>query len=233
MITSRKIKNDKKYFTEFRKYFLGETSNATHCTILNRETIYTYRENDKLIAFSMQPIEVENQALGYKIIYDLKEFQLDYLLQTINISGVPRFIELAASDGKMAKRWKRERDRAYYGSSMHFFRSLKMNRLVDNFFRITNSQTNAVIESDIVKEGVVKYKGSLYVSFTGELTEHFNDKQRSFQNSELQFNGTPISLYENGYYENYHNVVLQGYMGWSGGIAELVPLGYQPSNSVK
>jgi hypothetical protein len=233
MITSKKLKNDKTYFSEFEKYFLGETSNAARCMILNREDIYTYRENGRLVAYGFQAIEIENRALGYKVIYDLKEFELNDLKHTINVSGIPRFIELVARDNKMAMRWKRERDRAYYGSVMHFFRSLKTNTVNKNLFRIKNDLGNALVGNDVIKEGVVKYNGSIYVTFTGELTEYFRGRQRTYQDSELQFNGIPITVFENGYYENYHNVILQGYMGWGTGIAELLPLEYQPSSSIK
>ncbi len=233
LITSKTPKKDSKYFSEFKRYFLGQTKNANYCTILNREDIYTTRENGKLIAYGFRAIEIENRALGYKIIYDLKEFELDYLGQTINVSGIPRFIELVPRDKKIADRWARERNRAYYGSAMHFFRSLKTNSLDKNLFRLKNQTGYPVVANDVIREGVVNYKGSIYVTFSGELTEYFTNKQRTYQDSELQFNGKSITVFENGNIENYRDVILQGYLGWTAGIAELVPFEYEPSSPIR
>ncbi len=232
-VVSKKIKNNKAYYQEFKKYFLGETPNASRCSILNRNDIITHYEKNALMAFAVKPIEIENKALGYKIIYDLEEFKVDYGTQKLYVAGKPRFIELIPKNQKQKARWIWERNRAYYGSSVHFFKSLNAGELEKNSYSIANKEGNAIKEKDLITDGFIKYKGSIYITFSGELSEMGAVNRREYQNSEIQLNGIPVAIYNNGYYEDFHNVILQGYFGWADRIADLLPLGYEPTTVLK
>src|SRR5579859_325188 len=139
-IVAKRFKQRLSDYSNFEKYFLGETKNSRRCRILNRQDIVTYKEGNKLIAFAKQPIVIENMALGYNIFYDLKEFEVDYFHNLVTLSGIPRFEELTPPNNKQFRRWKVERDRAFNGSVEHFLLSLKNDRLRSNYFSITDSK---------------------------------------------------------------------------------------------
>jgi len=235
-ILDSKIKRSKNAFSEFKKYFLGETRNAFFCEILNPKDVFTYKQDRKLIALtsSSQPIEIINKVLGYKIIYDLKEFEVNNKLGKITTSGIPRFEELIPENSHQREKWEYERDRAYYGSFEHFLRSLLKNELAQNFFVMKNYHEKPVQANEIIKGNIIAVKGLLYVTYTKESSEfQINRHSYSVQNSLIEFSGEPITIFENGNFEEFHNLVLYGYFGWSSHIGELLPFGYQPIHDIK
>ncbi len=232
-VKASKIKTRKADFTEFKKFFLGETQNSYHCKILNITDIFVYKQDGKLIALTAKPVEVVNEALGYKIFYDLKEFEVNYLRGQVLTSGIPRFEELVPSSAREKRKWERERDRAYYGSFEHFLRSLVNRNLSNNFFHILNEKGIPISEDSLLVNSALKYKGFLKVTFTNEPPEIQPYKfYIKFQNSSIELNGNPITIFENGNFEDFHNLIVDGYFGWTSHIAELLPYGYQPSKSV-
>lgn len=65
---------------EFKKYFLGETKYVRGSKILNLSKV-RLRFNPstkKLTAYCNEPIIIENNYLGYKIKYDLADFEVQY-----------------------------------------------------------------------------------------------------------------------------------------------------------
>jgi len=218
---------------EFRKFFLGQTPNSYQCDIINLPDIFVYKDGPKLYATSRKPIVVENKALGYRIIYTLKEFLVDYHNNIIRMAGVPRFENLAPKNEKEQKKWIKERDRTYYGSMQHFIRSLKKRELKKNHFSIWDSHSVEANEETLFKNSgnsEILYKGELSLVFN---PESFYDPRKRGQESTLNFFGRKITIYDNGYYENYQDVLLLGYLGWSLNVAEMVPLGYQPTSPLK
>ncbi len=63
----------------FYRYFLGETINANKCTIDNYYDLdFSFEKPTGLfVASSSKPLEITNNALGYRIIYLLDKFQID------------------------------------------------------------------------------------------------------------------------------------------------------------
>ncbi len=90
-------------------------------------------------------------------------------------------------------------------------------------------------KKEIMKDSSIRYEGSLQVTFEGEYAEtgYSRNMRIGYQNSEIKFLGDPITIYRNGYFEDYRNLAFQGYMGWSANIAEMVPFGYQPTYTLK
>lgn len=133
-------------FATFKRNFLGETENAAKCKILNPRDIHLYfdRQARVLVAHASKPIVIENKALGYTIQYYLRKFELDYAEGRLQVFGSPSFQMLVPKGNAEAKRWARERERAYYGSVTHFIRSLGKGSLsqerysVRKFYRVPN-----------------------------------------------------------------------------------------------
>ena len=234
-VEARKEKQDRYLYSQFEDRFLGFTQNSAHCKIVNPADIFVYKEDNKIIGVASKPIVVENKALGYKIFYELKEFELKKVTNVLwmSMSGIPRFEELTPESEKQKIKWVKARDRAYFGSISHFLISLRRNELKQNYFEIRGGAGNLITKKEIVRDSSIRYEGILRVSFDGEIAETAYARNMSYQNSEVNFTGDPITIYSNGYFEDYRNVSFQGYMGWITNIAEMVPLGYQPTQPLR
>jgi hypothetical protein len=221
-------------FSKFQKFFLGSTQNANRCKIVNVHDLQITNNASSLTANAKKPIEILNYALGYRIIYVLKEFVLNKTKNTLWMSGVPRFENLVPENEKQQRRWTRERDRAYYGSVEHFIRSLKNRELKKNRFTLTNWDGLEINEQKLLlpnQDSVISYRGKIRVIFSGELAEP--SFKRGFQESTIDFIGRNVTIYSNGKYDPFEDVLLFEYFGWSSGVAELMPLGYQPASRLK
>ncbi|MBS1682349.1 MAG: carboxypeptidase-like regulatory domain-containing protein [Bacteroidetes bacterium] len=218
------------YF-KFEKIFLGQTKNSAKCKIVNRQDIFTYEKNGVLIAEANRPIEIINESLGYRIFYRLKQFVYDGASHNVYFQGDARFENLHPKKIKHEIKWRRERDKAYHGSMEHFVRALKKRQLTKNGFRLYNLERQEVPEEKLFvndKDPVIKYKGKLVLVYTGELAEGTYDPQHRIQESVLNFSGNNVTLYDNGVYDKFQDILLEGYMAWSSRVAEIVPLGYRP-----
>ncbi|HTH82879.1 MAG TPA: carboxypeptidase-like regulatory domain-containing protein [Mucilaginibacter sp.] len=120
--------NRAKYLALFIKNFIGETSNAAQCKILNPEVIYIHydKESKLLEASSNDFIKIENKALGYTVNYLLTYFSFDYTNQMFSYEGKPYFEDLKDSAADKSK-WDENRRIAYNGSIRHFFKALFKN----------------------------------------------------------------------------------------------------------
>jgi hypothetical protein len=223
-------------YEEFKKIFIGQTKNSSQCKIVNIHDIFVYKDKAELHAISQKPIEILNNALGYRIYFDLKEFVIDYIYNSVIMSGIPRFENLTPESKKEETRWKAERDRAYYGSVEHFLRSLRKRELKNNSFTVFDFHNREINEDFLLPMGtdsILYYKGILNIVFSRERPEYFYNKNISKQISTLNFANERTEIYSNGYYREDQHIILQGYMGWSCRIADMVPLGYQPIKPLK
>ena len=106
----------------FTENFIGGTPNALHCKIKTQKAIRFryYKKSNRVIAFADEPVILENKALGYKISYQMEDFEVNFKSGVTYFAGYPFFEEME----KNRKKWQRNRDRSYKGSMMHFVRSL-------------------------------------------------------------------------------------------------------------
>lgn len=121
----------------FKKDFIGTDDNAKQCVVVNPKVLdFTYRKSKQtLIASSDEFLIVENKALGYRVKFLLNAFSSDKIEGTISYQGKRLFEELPGS-ASQKKKWQVKRDEAYYGSAMHFFRSLYQNKLNEEGFEM-------------------------------------------------------------------------------------------------
>jgi hypothetical protein len=221
--------------TEFRQAFLGNTVNAAKCIIKNADEIaFHYNEEKKVLRISaIHPIEIENRALGYRVFYPLKEFTLDFKTQQHTLAGAPWFELLIPKDETQNKRWTKARNKAYYGSLNHFMRSLKCRCLKKNGFSIfleLNDNSVPIDESYLFSEGsnsIIKLK----IIYRNESEEYAYSANHSLSNqtSYLSFPKNALTIHDNGFYEDPLSFKLEGYLDWAKGIAELLPLEFQPT----
>ncbi|HAS46662.1 MAG TPA: hypothetical protein DCS93_39630 [Microscillaceae bacterium] len=122
----------------FEQEFLGTSKLGQQCIIKNPWVLDFKKNKDTLFASAAKEIIVENQALGYQIYCDLKKFQTVSFFTTY--LAYYRFEPLKPKDDKQARRWRKARLRAFYGSFRHFASALLHNRLSKEGFYIKYSQ---------------------------------------------------------------------------------------------
>ncbi|MFN8239262.1 MAG: carboxypeptidase-like regulatory domain-containing protein [Bacteroidales bacterium] len=125
----------------FKSVFLGETYNASKCTIVNEDDILfmTSSNGDTLKAFTDKPIIIKNSALGYTVTYFLDYFKYNIPEMLFDMKGNILFTEdIDVKEGEKIALEKKRRA-AYLGSRMHFFRALYDNKLAEEGFEIRDS----------------------------------------------------------------------------------------------
>ena len=126
----------------FKKAFLGMDKYASTCSILNDSVLSFSWDSSVFSASAYQPLLIENGRLGYSIKIILNDFKLIYKPEAYkkiqkskrnmyDITGavyqmLGEFFFIPYPPGKKSKQESIARSRiaAYYGSRMHFLRSL-------------------------------------------------------------------------------------------------------------
>ncbi|MEZ0539211.1 carboxypeptidase-like regulatory domain-containing protein [Fibrella arboris] len=107
---------------QFKRELLGENSAADKCVITNVETVALSMNDGHLVATASEPLVIDNNALGYRLTYQLLSF--DSYKGSTYYGGVSRFESMKADNSEQTERWERNRQRAYLGSGRHLLASL-------------------------------------------------------------------------------------------------------------
>jgi len=137
-VSAKEQRQREKWLKEFENYFIGQSKFAKSCYLRNPEVLTFKGVEDGFVASANEMLEIENLALGYKILFALETFYF-YQNQYAYL-GKAQFIPLSPTDVKQAKKWKKNRQAAYKGSERHFLWALINNKLKEEDFEI--SQTN-------------------------------------------------------------------------------------------
>ncbi|MGY3211697.1 carboxypeptidase-like regulatory domain-containing protein [Mucilaginibacter sp. HD30] len=149
----------------FKSEFIGTDENAKECVVINPKVLdFTYRKSKQtLTASSDEFLIVENKALGYRVKFLLNAFSSDKIEGRLSYQGSRLFEELPGSSAQK-KKWQIKRDRAYYGSSMHFFRSLYQNKLNQEGFetrRLSREQDPMRPSAAIIQKKMQQFNGTM------------------------------------------------------------------------
>ncbi|GAB2585298.1 carboxypeptidase regulatory-like domain-containing protein [Spirosoma areae] len=145
-VTVKANRNDKKWqrqLRQFRQQLLGEPFGG-QCQITNPHVLNFTDNGGHLMATATEPLLIENQALGYRLFYDLLHFDGTY--QGVFYAGTTRFEAIQAADERQANRFRRNQMRAYLGSTRHLLASL--------------------VDSTYEREGFLVYQEDLTVPIT-------------------------------------------------------------------
>jgi len=125
----------KKNYEAFRKDFIGIDDNAKNCVVMNPHILNLVfnRSKQTLEADADEFLIVENHALGYRVKFLLRDFKSDHVSNIISYEGQRLFEELPGNESQK-KKWHLKREEAYYGSAMHFYRSLYKDKLTQEGF---------------------------------------------------------------------------------------------------
>jgi hypothetical protein len=220
----------------FKYYFLGSTDFVDDCVIQNKEVLEFNRPYDSIFeASSLQPLVLQNNALGYTVQCVLIKFLFNNSSQTYSWSIKPKFIELEADDEDQILDWQENRLEAYKGSVYHFLRSFCSKSLPDegfDIYKVTQAgqkiprgewrrmlvDYDEYIEPGIYpKETILHFAHFLHIVFDNEFV------------SWIGLNYTDITLDEFGNPHEDRPYVVFG--EWAKrGIADLVPKNYIPTN---
>jgi len=148
VIVKAKNKDRRKNYAMFVKTFIGETLNSKSCKIINPEDLILQRdtENNILSGYSLNPLKIENKALGYVILYDLLDYSYDFESDFVRFSGYSHFEPLKSSPGRFETLLRR-RLAVYYGSQMHFLRALFSDSLNSESFKIYDCKYDSLKKS--------------------------------------------------------------------------------------
>ncbi|WP_299884778.1 carboxypeptidase-like regulatory domain-containing protein [uncultured Lacinutrix sp.] len=127
----------------FKQEFLGKTLASNQCKFLNSKDIrlvYSKSEN-KLFASSKNPIQIINKSLGYRIDYNLVDFEIVFIgnknfirVERVYYSGTSQFREI--NEKKIKKKYVKARENVYNGSFLHFMRCIANESLAENKFQL-------------------------------------------------------------------------------------------------
>ncbi len=214
----------------FRREFLGRTRNSKQCEIVNENDIrfINSADNDTLKAFSINPIIINNKGLGYNITYYLDKFEFTKSKTINNLIGNYLFCDDTASvlDPQVKEQ---KRNYIYFGSKMHFFRSLWQKNLKSEGFAVKSGNR------EITEQELVRYQLSLdldnakkYIYYPGYLPVELSIiYEPANAESGMQILENNIYFSKDGYYKG-HNIIWQGEMALHG-IADLLPYDFKPT----
>lgn len=214
----------KKKLEIFKREFLGSTKEALLCKITNESAIQlTYiPSREVLLAYAEEPIVIINRHLGYKIKYDLQNFRTEFnsesgllLTHLVYYDGTSFFQELKK---KPSKKFLKNREKAFKGSSLQFMRALVKKELAKNGFKIFHEKFQ-VPEYKFIN--IIPSENLTHITIsTAELQILYND----FEQSLLATKGN-FYVDHWGNYTPPANVIFGGEMGRNR-IAKTLPLNY-------
>ena len=174
-------------YDKFTGLFLGQTTFSQQCHITNPNDVVVFLNDStqELVASAKKFIEVENQALGYRLRYYGLNFRASPDGRASSFDGQTGFEEMTPQNEQQQQQWAANRATAYVGSFMHFLRSVYSNSLHANGFlaqqvRLTPDGTSAVVYPgarplDSIRR-VSADRQHQYLRFTGDLqVAHFGE----------------------------------------------------------
>lgn len=118
----------------FIEQFLGRAVFWRDCKILNPQVLkLVFSQHQQVLTASTRDfLEIENDALGYKLKYLLTDFVLDRNALNMKYEGFALFEETAGTPEQKEK-WEKNRREVYYGSPTHFLRAVLANKVDTDF----------------------------------------------------------------------------------------------------
>jgi hypothetical protein len=165
-----------KYLKIFEKEFLGESEYGKKCKILNEIDIYPFYNKDTktLHVNALNPIEIINPELGYKIVYLLNSFKKSR--EGVKFTGYSLFIELEQKNKKDKNKIEENRLRAFVNSRLHFMRCLYNGPLRYTYFKLADNLGNVLNTSEVIFES---NNGHKEICYDKALTVYFEEDGRA------------------------------------------------------
>ncbi|MBO0952370.1 carboxypeptidase regulatory-like domain-containing protein [Fibrella forsythiae] len=146
---------------QFKRELLGENAAADKCVITNIEAVSLSMADGRLEASASEPLIIENNYSGYRLIYQL--FHFDSYRAATYYGGTSRFEALTSANTEQAERWERNRQRVYLGSSRHLLTSLLAGTHEQDGFLVYESRYNVADDPSVPILGFGKEPPSKFV----------------------------------------------------------------------
>ena len=253
IVSSNEVKNGwEKYGSFFQDEFIGKTQEAKKCSIKNPEILKFFfsKRKNRLKVLASEPVLIENNALGYTIKYELDSFVHEYNSTATIYTGYPLFEEMKSEDTSLISQWQKAREEVYYGSILHFMRSLFRQKLNEDGFELQwvknmDGRDSMVLVQEYYRwlgcsfnedktllflQPTEKVTGVLYKDAepdSGYLKEN-TEAPATFQFSTLRLLGdAKLTVENNGFYFDTNEVSIADYWEWSK-MANTLPFDYWP-----
>ena len=237
-----------KYGKFFISHFIGSTPFAALCSLQNHEVLkfYYYKRTNKLKVLALEPLKISNKALGYNLNYTLDSFVYYYKNNLNSYRGYCLYTTMEGTEDEM-KKWTKNRERAYYGSRLHFMRSYFDSTIEEDGFMIAMLDENNgkkfslinnpydttyFLAADSTNEIEISFPRKLSITYRKKSPEdEYLHQYKLPMNIGVQttyvdlFDAVAIRL--NGYYYDQKDWVNQGYWSWKN-LADQVPYDYIP-----
>ena len=257
-----KASRDKTWERDLRKFqnlFIGIDEAAAKTQILNPWVIDfpASTEKNAFLAKADIPLEIENQYLGYKITFNLRDF---YDSPTsFRIVGAARFEEMKPESEIQRSTWEKNRAEVYRKSPMNMFRSLLNGTAEREGFYLYGDKAGGSasmnMRSDIfaneLGKSVVPYKadplvtptsppGTFFLNLKGRIEIHYQKgfaqantyRDAPYPVSWLEVNGGKVKIKENGMILNPQDLVFSGDMDRKR-VSNLLPLDYNAEKAIQ
>ncbi|RZL31324.1 MAG: carboxypeptidase-like regulatory domain-containing protein [Pedobacter sp.] len=157
IIKAKRNKDDnfKKWGDLFTKIIMGNNPRfANNCKITNVKELVFYFDKDinELSVYAKSPLIIENELLNYSIKIDLENFNYNFGNDVLRLNYSTFFEDLSNKENLL--RVKALRDEAYFGSQMHFMRSIYNNSLTMDGFSIYHYRSIKNAEKERVNKVV-------------------------------------------------------------------------------
>ena len=237
-----------KYGKFFIDNFIGTTPFASKTVLLNPEVLkfYYLKRSDKLRVLADSPLIISNNALGYNLRYNLDSFLFMYKTDICSYRGLGFYEEKTGTEDSI-KFWKKNREKAYFGSRLHFMHSYFDSTLTDKGFIISlldkenDKKFNKIDEpfdtawytpADSVNEVDIYFPARISITYTKRAPENeYLKKYKLPMNVSQQVSYIDlldvITIKQNGYYYDQKDWINFGYWSWKN-IADQVPNDYIP-----
>lgn len=245
-------------YDKFTSLFLGQTAFSQQSRITNPKDVVVFVNDStqELVASAKNFVEVENQALGYRLKYYGMSFRFSPDGRAGSFDGQPVFEEMTPQDDQQRQLWAANRAKAYAGSFTHFLRSVYNNNLKKQGFlvqlvRLTPDGSSAVVYpgarpidslrriSADRQHVYLRFTGDLQVAYFGETPDPAYDQPMSplgysrtpyppeREVSKVRLLAPQVEILPNGSLRDSEAVALGEYWGFEK-IGEFMPLDYEP-----
>lgn len=130
----------KKYLNLFNEWFLGADYWGANAKVLNDSVLVFVSTEKELKTYAISPLKISLPRLGYNVSVDIQDFSITYNSIKMGagsfLTAFYFFKELNNLSKAKLKRVRKQRCKAYYGSSQHFLRSLYKQQLKENGYQI-------------------------------------------------------------------------------------------------
>ena len=235
-----------KYGKFFIENFIGSTPFASQCVLTNPQVLkfYYFRKSEKLKVMADSPLVISNNALGYNLRYNLDSFLFMYKTDICSYRGLG-FYEEKTGTADSIRLWKKNRQKAYLGSRLHFMHSYFDSSLTEagyiiamldkeddkKFNRINEPyDTTWYTPADSVSEIDIYFPSRISITYTKRTPENeYLKKYKLPMSVGVQVSYIDlldvITIKENGYYYDQKDWINFGYWSWKN-IADQVPNDY-------